>query len=386
MGLIVVVSQDPHAISIELNNVSLPGSKNSRVNELDLLRFLAALAVVFHHYSLVGFAINSQTIAPYPFISSLFKYGYLGVDLFFMISGFVILMTASSGSLRHFIISRLVRLYPAFWICCTITFVATQAIGFPEYMATFSQYVVNMTMLSGFMDIEPIDNVYWSLFVELKFYALVAIVLLMGRIQQVEVLFYFWLAVTIVLLIYPVYPLTRLQFILLDGYSANFIAGAAFFFIWYRGMSWSRGLMVVAAWGCAVYQSTVDVHEFEIRIQNDLSPAAIATIVSGFFLIMSIIACKKTGVVGRINWVWLGAITYPLYLLHQNLGFIIYNITYTHTDPEILFWSLIFGMMGLAFLVHIVVEQPAAKSMKNALNRLADELKNQIHRKKTTEN
>ena len=351
-------------------------NKNSRINELDLLRFLASLAVVFHHYSLVGFAINSQTIAPYPLVSSIFKYGYLGVDLFFMISGFVILMTASNGSLRHFIISRVVRLYPAFWICCTITFGAILAIGSSEYSATFNQYLVNMTMLSGFLNVESIDNVYWSLFIELKFYALVEIVLLMGRIQQVELLFSFWLVATIALLIYPVYPLGRL---LLDGYSANFIAGAAFFFIWHRGISWGRCLIAASAWGCAVYQSIINMHEFEIRIQNDLSPFVIATIVSVFFLIMGVIAGRKTGVIGRINWVWLGAITYPLYLLHQNLGFMIYNLTYTHTDPEILFWSLIIGMILLAFLIHIAVERPAAKSIKNFLNILVDRVKNQLH-------
>nr|WP_240143653.1 acyltransferase [Nitrosomonas sp. JL21] len=361
-----------------MNNVIVLGNPNSRINELDLLRFLAALAVVFHHYSLVGFAINSQTIAPYPIVSSIFKYGYLGVDLFFMISGFVILMTASSGGLRHFIISRLVRLYPAFWICCTITFVAILIIGSTEYEATFSQYLANMTMLSGFMGIESIDNVYWSLFVELKFYALVAIVLLMGRIQQIELLFSFWLVVTMILLIFPVYPLTRFHFILLDGYSANFIAGAAFFLIWNRGMSWNRGLMIAAAWGCAVYQSTIDAHEFEMRIKNDLNPIVIAAIVSAFFWIMGMIACRKTGMVARANWVWLGAMTYPLYLLHQNLGFMIYNQTYAQTDPEILFWSLIIGMMLLALLIHIAVERPTAKSMKTALNKMVDKLKYQL--------
>ena len=350
-----------------------------RVNELDLMRFLAALAVVFHHYSLNGFAVNAQTIAPYPLLSSLFRYGYLGVDLFFMISGFVILMTASSGSLRHFVLSRLVRLYPAFWICCTITFVAILTIGSPDYIATFSQYLVNMSMLSGFMDVESIDSAYWSLFVELKFYALVAIVLLLGRVQQIESLFIFWLVATVALVIYPMF---HLRFVLLDDYSANFIAGATFFFIWSRGMTWVRGLVIVAAWLCALYQSTVDVHEFEIRIRNDLSPFVIAAIVSAFFVIMGMVACKQTGVIGRANWLWLGAITYPLYLLHQGLGFMIYNVAYTKINAHILFWSLVIGMLLLAFLIHIAVERPVAKLMKNTLNKLADKLQNQIYRRK----
>ena len=150
---------------------------HARVNELDLLRFFAALAVVFHHYSLDGFAAESMTIMPYPLLASISKYGYLGVELFFMISGFVILMTASNGDLKKFVISRLIRLYPAFWVCCSITFFFTLAIGASDYSASINQYLINMTLLSDFMNVPPMDGVYWSLFVELKFYAFVAVII-----------------------------------------------------------------------------------------------------------------------------------------------------------------------------------------------------------------
>ena len=72
-----------------------------RVNEIDLLRFVAALAVVFFHYAFRGYAADDRSIMPYPLLAPIAKYGYLGVELFFLISGFVILMTASRGSLRH---------------------------------------------------------------------------------------------------------------------------------------------------------------------------------------------------------------------------------------------------------------------------------------------
>ena len=87
----------------------------TRVNEIDLLRFFAALAVAFYHYAFRGYAANNLSIMPYPLLEPIAKYGFLGVELFFMISGFVILMTAASGSLKGFIVSRIVRLYPAVW-------------------------------------------------------------------------------------------------------------------------------------------------------------------------------------------------------------------------------------------------------------------------------
>ena len=121
------------------------------------------------------------------------KYGYLGVELFFMISGFVILMTAANGSLKGFLISRFVRLYPAFWACCTLTFVTILALGAPRYEASLAQYLINMTMTSAFVGVAEIDGSYWSLFVEMKFYGLVALVLLLGQIRHSQLLLVLWL-------------------------------------------------------------------------------------------------------------------------------------------------------------------------------------------------
>lgn len=345
----------------------------ARVNELDLLRFFAALAVVFHHFSLNGFAIDSMTIMPYLSLASVSKYGYLGVEFFFMISGFVILMTASSGNLKKFTISRLVRLYPAFWVCCTITFAITLAIGASEYSATPRQYLFNMTMLSEFFDVPPMDGVYWSLFIELRFYALVAILLIFGRIQQAEFFIIFWLIATIMLEIFPNY---WLRYFFIVDYSVFFIAGATFFLIWAKGITWIRSIVIAVAWCYAVYLTTDEVNEVEIRIRNDLSPYIIATIISAFFAVMSLVSFKRTGMLGHSNWIWIGALTYPLYLIHQNIGFMIYNATYTVFNPYVLFWGLVIGILIFSYAIHILVEKPLARIMKSNLYKLANNLEN----------
>jgi len=56
--------------------------KSSRVNEIDFLRFLAAMAVVFFHYAFRGYAADAMTAMPYPLLAPISKYGYLGVELF----------------------------------------------------------------------------------------------------------------------------------------------------------------------------------------------------------------------------------------------------------------------------------------------------------------
>ena len=61
----------------------------------------------------------------------------------------------------------------------------------------------------------------------------------------------------------------------------------------------------------------------------------------------------------------------------------IYNVAYTQINVHVLFWSLVIGMLLLAFLIHVAVERPVAKLMKNTLNKLADKLQNQLHCRKS---
>lgn len=342
---------------------------NQRVGELDLLRFLAALAVVFFHYAFRGVAADNMSVMPYPMLESVSKYGYLGVHLFFMISGFVILMTAAGGSIRTFLISRVTRLYPAFWACCTITFLVTLAFGGSRYSATFGQYIVNMTMLSGFVGVPSIDGAYWSLYVELQFYALVALVLAMGRIQHAQLFIVVWLALSVALEIRPVSKLNRL---FITNFSAFFIAGTTCFIIWSKGISPVRAMIVAIAWVLAVYQSVAALGDFEAHYRTSMNGYVVSGIVTTFFIVMLLIALKRSGPFGRRRWMLMGALTYPLYLLHQYIGFMIFNAAYPAFDAHFLFWGTIVAALASAYMVHRFVERPLAPRLKVALGSLAD--------------
>lgn len=62
----------------------------------------------------------------------------------------------------------------------------TRLIGGERLPATLPQYLVNMTMLNGCAGVRSIDSAYWSVFVELRFYVLVTMVLLLGQIQRIQ--------------------------------------------------------------------------------------------------------------------------------------------------------------------------------------------------------
>ena len=335
-----------------------------RVGELDLLRFLAALAVVLYHYAFRGFAAGDMSTMPYPLLVPVAKYGNLGVELFFMISGFVILMSASSGSLRKFATSRVARLYPMFWVCCTLTFVVTLLLGGAHFSVSAPQYAVNLTMLSGFLDVPSVDGVYWSLFAELRFYALVALVLLFRQLERTQLLLTLWLVASAVLEFTPV-PL--LGFLLITDYSPLFIAGAVCFLIRSHGATLTRLGLVGAAWTFALYHALDEIPRLEAKYHTPLSPYVVAGVVSVFFIALVAVALRRTGGLERVNWVTLGALTYPLYLIHQNIGYMIFNAAYPTVNPHVLLWGTVLGMLALAYLLDRAIEQRYAGAFKRFL-------------------
>src|SRR5689334_8689300 len=143
-------------------------NNRTRFPELDLVRFLAACGVMLFHYTYLG-PQNHSWPGSFPFLGQIFKYGYLGVDVFFILSGFVILLTAYDKDAITFTAARFVRLYPAYWICVTLTALAILLTGTHHNAVTLWQYLANLTMVHGFAGIRDVSGVYWTLAVELQF-------------------------------------------------------------------------------------------------------------------------------------------------------------------------------------------------------------------------
>ena len=241
---------------------------------------------MLYHYSFRGYAADGMSTMPYPLLAPVAKYGYLGVQLFFLISGFVILMTASTGSLKKFIVSRFARLYPAFWVCCTVTFVTIATIGGKYYSASISQYFINMTMLSGFIGVPSIDGSYWSIFIELKFYALIALLLIFRKINQAQLFLVLWLIATIALNVLKIGKLgSLLSIILIVDYSPYFIAGAMSFLVWSRGISLTRISVIFIAWLLAISYSLDEIPKRETHYNREFNSYVVIGMISTFFAI-----------------------------------------------------------------------------------------------------
>ena len=336
-----------------------------RLNELDLLRFLAAMAVVFFHYAFRGYAKGDMSEMPYPLLAEPAKYGYLGVELFFMISGFVILMTASSNNLKAFFISRVVRLCPAFWVCCTLTFLITLAIGQPRYSATVYQYLINMTFLSDLTGVLPIDGVYWSLFVEIQFYLMISIVLGLRKIEKIETCLVLWLMISATA---EILGFEKLRSILITDYAAYFTAGATFYLVWAKGFTKTRVALLAGALALACYTAIAWAQLLEPKYSTQYDSLIVCSIIVVFFAAFFLIATNRTGTVGTLNWTVLGALTYPLYLLHQMIGFMIFNIAYPAVNPHLVLWGTLALMISTSYIIHKDIEVPFASLLKKSLS------------------
>lgn len=338
-----------------------------RFYEIDLLRFLAAISVMSFHYGFRGYAADGKTVMPYLSVVPLAKYGYLGVNLFFMISGFVILMTASCGSARKFVVSRIVRLYPAFWACCTITFLVTMIAGGVRYSASFRQYAVNMTMLSGFLGVKSIDGAYWSLFVEMKFYALVLIVLLLKLISAAKNLLGIWLG--FVLLLAKIH-IPYIGFFLIPDYAPYFIAGAMFYIVYAEGTSFYKIGVITICYIAAVRGVVFNAVHMRQHYNSHYSDVTLAVILAVFFIVFFFISTGRTSKYASPKWLTIGALTYPLYLIHQNVGFMIFNVFYSHVNPHLIMFGTICLVLSVAYVVNICIERPYAKPIKTWLEKL----------------
>jgi peptidoglycan/LPS O-acetylase OafA/YrhL len=260
-----------------------------------------------------------------------------------------------------------VRLYPAFWACCTLTALGIWVWGAPRYAVGGVQYLVNMTMLAEFVKVAPVDGVYWSLIVEIKFYVMVAVLLALRRLHQVELFLLGWLLLGYAMQWRPVWTV---QYALVTEYCAYFAAGSAFYLVWQSGLTARRAAILALAYPLALWQSVAALPAFERSLATSMSRPVVLVLVTLCFLAMAAVAWRRTGALRWGNFTLVGAITYPLYLLHQNLGYIAFNQLHGLVNVHLLFWGVIGAMVALSYAVHRCVERPLAKPAKAWLQRL----------------
>jgi peptidoglycan/LPS O-acetylase OafA/YrhL len=284
--------------------------KNNRMLELDALRGIAALSVFFYHASIY----YKESI-----YFSLFRFGQTGVDLFFIISGFVIFSSIQNKTRIQFIKSRFIRLFPSYWFAVTFTFILI-LIKFYEKsilnLLPFKQYLINLSMIQEFFKVENLDGPYWTLYIELFFYLIILFFL--------KKEFFIYLTLTTLMLttlfvrlnIIPnIFPFSILSTTPISAQSSLFLAGILF----YKLMVSKNKLYFLPIVCCLICQTLILKTHYQYASIQDIHFNEHITLLSIFFVLFSFLIYNKLKFLIIKPLLILGNISYMLYLTHQYL-------------------------------------------------------------------
>jgi len=344
--------------------------KKDRIYQIDLFRFVAALSVLLYHYLFRGYAADNLSSLDFSEIAGYFQYGYLGVDIFFMISGFVIALSLKGRSIKDFAISRITRLYPAYWFCLLFTFTMMLIFGLPSYPVSFKEMLVNLTMFQGFVKVKDVDGVYWSLLVELKFYLLIGFYLFVNKFRKISInhLLYAWLALTVVYsFLSHLFVMKAISFFLFLNWSSYFIAGMILFDVYKSNLDLRKSALLLVCCLASCYQAVARIDWLEGHYHTEFSPIIICAIVTMFYALMTLVSTGHLRSINSPKLIHLGVLTYPLYLIHQNVGFIIFNHLGSSMNKYLLFTLTTILMLALSFGINKCIENPLAKRLKSSL-------------------
>jgi peptidoglycan/LPS O-acetylase OafA/YrhL len=169
-------------------------SQPERFGYIDSLRGIAALLVIYLHLA-DWFLRNEPNLGAFDrwsfvALTDVIDIGKVGVIVFFAISGYVIpfsLMRRTDHAVPRFVISRFFRLYPAYWLSLPAGLVILVVVAHQHIDAPL--VVANATMLQQFFGIENVLGIYWTLQIELIFYALCIGLFVIGLLQKTKFIF-----------------------------------------------------------------------------------------------------------------------------------------------------------------------------------------------------
>jgi len=346
-------------------------SPPSRLAALDGLRFAAAAAVVVYHLT----ARTSSAWGPGQAdalggVGRWTSYGSLGPELFFVVSGFVVLMSVWGRPTAHVVASRVARLYPAYWVA-VLTTGALLLLLWPEGKhVTVHQVLVNLTMVQSALGVEHVDGVYWTLWTELRFYALVGLFSLVGVTRR---------RALAVVVLWPLAAVTAeragwdgLATVLVSDYAPLFAAGMALHLAFRAA---DDGPRLGAATWCAVVGNTLLAVWRVVPSRSDVLARTTGYEPSALLLGAGVVGCVAAVAVvtltplARIDSRRLtaaGALTYPLYLVHEYWGLYVVRLTSPWLPAAVSVAAAVAVVLGLAWGVHRGVERPLGPRMRAA--------------------
>jgi peptidoglycan/LPS O-acetylase OafA/YrhL len=352
-----------------------PAAGGGRLRALDALRLVAALMVAFYHYlgiDTAGAPTNAwgqrpQTVFPATTVWA--PYGWLGVEVFFIISGFVICMSCWGKTLGDFFRSRVTRLYPAYWAGVLLTFVGislTPAVVGPPSIA---DAITNLTMLQDAVGADRVDGVYWTLWTELRFYLLFALVVWHGLTFRRVIAF--CLVWTLAAALADAGDLEILELVAMPDNANYFILGVGLYLVHRFGHQLLTWLVIGANAALSLHSAVERMHhQAEDVVHQPLKAWVVGLVLLTAVLLILAIA---RGHLSWVSWRWVtlaGALTYPFYLVHDRIGRALIYWMYVRGEwsAYVVLPTVLAAMLTLAWLIHRMVEKPVSRWLRQRLS------------------
>lgn len=354
----------------------VPVAPEPRYTELDSLRGVAALTVVFHHFRLMW--LNEHPPAWLTLANPLTA-GHEAVMLFFLLSGFVLSVPYLRGrgqSYPVYLLRRILRIYGPYFFALVLAVLCAAKWHGPLAGAdawaklTWNQpvswrLVLSHVVMVGNYDWSQYNTAFWSLVYEMRisliFPLLYLLVRRMGSRWSAVLALGMTLSSSMAIVRWPAMTDTLMTI----SYGAIFVWGILFATnvervnAWYRGLDWAKtvlvavGAIVLYTWG---HHIATSLHVEVAGINQILITAGAAG-----YMILAMNAHWIRRILNSRAALWLGGVSYSLYLVHGTLLFALAHTLGRRPGLIVLFGIFVSGSLPLAYVFNLAVEEPFLK-------------------------
>jgi peptidoglycan/LPS O-acetylase OafA/YrhL len=360
----------PSVNSLEIASARFGKQKqaNKRLEFLDLMRGIAALAVLVEHggyHFLRGFAA---------FTHSLFSFGKFGLTCFFLVSGFVIPFSLEGRpGLKRFWVLRIFRLYPIYWFSLFSALIlyrlGLKDVLTPEFLSHFTRNaIVNVSMLQGIVMLPHAIGLYYTLTIEMLFYGICTVLIWRNWLRQSYLIC--WLVLILASSISLGVPLLLHRRVEMAGlfYIVTLAVGATLYRVYLGEVSrkaFTTLTVCVGLFVCAGVWFNYLLNKKDDVFEHYTFAAVVLPWAAAYVLFIAMLALPHLKCPRMLLWV--GRISYSLYLLHP-LVLSFFRVR----EGNILGFFVFTGLSLLvASCTYLLIEKPAMRLGQQLLARQA---------------
>ena len=325
--------------------------------EIDILRFLSACMVATYHWTLEMNSESAQQILDIPILGAVISQGGIGVDIFFIISGYVIFNTAQRNSGIDFLAARFIRLFPGLLISMImVLFVGSRFIH--VYDEPIHSLINSVFLTYTITGTEPLATQLWTLIVEVKFYFGVVFLLIifrkifMTKIGILAILAMWQISLSLLENFTSPFARKLLLNLSLNGYAELFSLGAVLYLFRIRTFRFDLPTL-----GASILFLNLG---YQVVFDSSYSPGNI------LLLSISVLTIVLGSKLTRFNSKFieiLGFSSYIIYLIHLHIGGAIINITRESISNEVFVYFTItmVAVTTISVITSLYLEKPLQK-------------------------